>query len=227
MSPSKLYVWFILFWLIAWIPFRFFTPLSFRIRHTYELPSNACTGQLTSDYWTWDFVKEGLFVLYLFFPFSICFMLWSREKIAWVTHVFITVILLAWGTAILSYDIPTMVAANLPPNDPNFKAENLARDKRWCTYYGGQPGTGLICANTGPCSGPAIDPNTFQIDGPFLFRFIMNCVFMASFIFSFWLAARWYKEIQVGLMKKEEEVEKEEERPTLNGYMRYKINNSK
>jgi len=159
-------------------------------------------------------------------------MLWSREKIAWVTHIFITIILLAWGVAILSYDIPSMVAANLPPNDPNFKAENLARDKRWCTYYAGQPGTELICANTGPCVlGPAaIDPNTFQIDGPFLFRFILNCVFMASFVFSFWLSSRWYKELQVGMKKKEEggggeEEEEEGVKKTLNGYMRYKINN--
>jgi hypothetical protein len=216
---KKLYVYFILFWLVAWIPFRFFTPLSFQIRHTYELPSNACTGQLTSDYWTWEFVREGLFVLYLLFPFSICFMLWTREKLAWVTHLFITIVLLAWGVSMLSYDIVSLVGANLPPNDPNFRAENLARDRRWCLYYAGQPGTELLCANTGTCLGPAVDPNSFQINGPFMFRFIMNCIFMACFVFSFWLAAQWYKDLNVASGKREEKGE-----TTINGYLKYNIN---
>ena len=74
-------------------------------------------------------------------------------------------------------DVVDMSSANVAPNDPNFKFTNYARDFRWCTLYGGQPGTDLLCTNSGPCSGGGILIENLRINNVFIFRFSVNIFF--------------------------------------------------
>lgn len=188
---SRFYVWFILLWVIVWLPFRFFTPLYLTIRHTYQLPSAACVNQLTSDWGTFEVMREGLMVLFLLVPFSICFMLWSREKVAWGTHLCVVLVAFCWSVVVLGFDVGDLSSANVSPDDARFKPQNLARDNRWCLYYGGQPGTNLICANNGPCTGPAVDPASFTTNTWFTLRFAFNVIILGFLIIDFWALWVW------------------------------------
>lgn len=189
---TRLYAVYIITFLCVWCFFRYYTPLALRVRHTYELPANACVNELTSDMGSFEAVREGLFVLFILLPFSICLMIWSREVVAWAAHVFTTVVLLAWSIVNLGFDINDLKHANVPPTDTNFRAANLARDPRWCLYHGGQPLTELICANVNtPCAGPAVDPDAFRPDTRFLLRFAFNILLIAAGLFALYVATVW------------------------------------
>lgn len=191
-SLTRFYAFYIVTFLGIWCFFRYYTPLSLRVRHTYEFPANACVNELTSDLWTFEAVREGLFVLFILLPFSICLMIWSREKVGWGAHVFLTVVLLAWSIVNLAFDINDLKYANVPPSDTNFRAANLARDPRWCLFHGGQPSTELVCANVNvPCAGPAVDPDAFRPDTRFLLRFVFNILLIGAGIVALWTATVW------------------------------------
>lgn len=195
MSPqdrlARFYVIFIIGWCSVWLPLRYYTPLATPVRHTYQLPAAACVNSLTSDLWSLETVREGLFVLYILLPLSICFMLWSREKWAWGVHVVLLMLLFGWGLANLGLDINDIRTANVAPTDPSFRAENLARDPRWCLFWAGQPGTDLVCANPGMCAGPPVDPATFRMSIPFAMRFALNCFMIGWMVVDLWTVFKW------------------------------------
>ena len=199
MNLTRFYAFFITIFLIIWCVFRYFTPLALRVRHTYELPAAACVNALTSDMWSFEAVREGLMVLYIFIPFSICLMIWSREKVAWGTHLFVVVVAMCWGIVNFGFDINDLQHANVSPDNVNFRPENLARDARWCLIHGGQNNTALICANSVvPCSGPAVDPNDFRPSGPFIMRFVFNILIIAFGIVAVWAAVIWRRDVLGG-----------------------------
>jgi hypothetical protein len=186
----KIYIVWIIVYLFVFIPIQYWSPLALRIRHTFQLPSTACTNTLVSDLNSFDAVREGLLILYILIPFSACFMLWSKE---WRVHLVVSFVFLIWALVMFSYDIDSMAYANVPPNDPKFSIQNLARDNRWCLYYAGQVGTSLLCANTGPCSGSPVDPATFMINGPFLYRFVLNVFILLMIAFNLWIMWNYLK----------------------------------
>jgi hypothetical protein len=154
-----------------WIPMAAVVQLQMDIRHSYEYPTIGCKNDLTSDRGTWEYIREALIPMFLLVPLSGLFMIWSRSGVGRNTHVVILFIGFVWGISMLGYDIRDIGTANLPPNNDRFNPNNLARDKRYCLYYAGQPGTELICHLTAPCAmGPAVDPLSFKVDGPFAFR---------------------------------------------------------
>lgn len=173
-----------------WIPYRFFIPLSLHVRHTYQLPAAACSNRLTSDRWTWEFVREGLFTIFLLLPLSGMFMIWTRSRTGLWTHVVLVVALLIWGVVMVGYDVEDIRTANLPPNSNQYNPSNLATDNQWCLVYGGQPGTEIVCANTAPCPGAtsAVSFEDLAVDGAFAFRVSFNafllCFCLADLIFA-------------------------------------------
>lgn len=183
MKVNSFYVYWIVVWLVLWMPLRYWSPVRVT-RNTYQLPSSGCTNTLTSDLDTFEAVREGLFVLFILVPFSLIYMLWMNERRAHIVVLFLAFI---WSVTMFACDISDMAYANAPPNDPNFKIPNFARDNRWCLYWGGQPGTALLCANNGPCSGSPVDPETFGINGPFLVRFVLNLFILLMIIMNIWL----------------------------------------
>lgn len=187
---SRFYVYWILVWLCVWIPLRYYI-IELRPRDTYQLPSTACTNTLVSDLDSFEVVREGLVVLYILVPFAACFMIWTRESIGWRVHLVTALLGLVWALVMFSSDINDLAHANVPPNDPNFRPQNLARDKKWCLYWGGQVGTELICSNTGPCAGSPVDPNSFTINRGYLIRFVFNIFIMLLIAFDIWLLIMW------------------------------------
>jgi hypothetical protein len=192
---SRFYVYFIIAWLCIWIPLRYYAPLQLRIRHTYQLPAAACTNTLVSDYDTFEGVREGLMVFYILVPFAACLMIWSRESIGWTTHLLTALTGMVWALIMVSYDINDLSHANVPPNDPNFRIQNLARDNKWCLYWGGQPGTDLLCSNSAPCVGSPVDPTSFTPNRPFLFRFLFNIFILLMITFDVWLLWLWRQSV--------------------------------
>lgn len=180
----------------AWIPYRFFIPLTVQVRHTYEFPVAACSNRLTSDRWTWEFIREGLFPLFLLVPLSGLFMIWTRSKTGLWTHFTVIVCLFVWSVVMMGYDIEDLRTANLPPSAPLYNPSNLATDKRWCLVYGGQPGTELVCAITAPCPAAtsAVSFEDLAIDGPFAFRVsflaLLICFCVGDLVFTFY---NWWK----------------------------------
>lgn len=183
MKVTNFYVYWIVVWLVIWVPFRYWSPVRVT-RNTYQLPSVGCTNTLVSDLDTFEAVREGLFVLFILVPFSVCYMLWSKER---RLHIVVSFVFLIWSVVMFACDISDIAYANAPPNDPNFKIPNLARDNRYCLYWGGQPGTSLLCANTAPCMGSPVDPQTFGINGPFLLRFVLNLLILLMIALNLWL----------------------------------------
>jgi len=201
---SNFFVFYIMIWVIIWIPFRYYSVLALRIRHTYQLPSTNCTNSLVSDLNDFSSVREGLFVLYILVPFSACLMLWGKNPNTWTIHIFVLFFAFFWGLMNFSYDINDLSYANIPPNDPNFRPQNLARDNRWCLYWAGQVGTELLCSNVGPCVGPgvaAVDPNSFTPNGTFYARFAFNIIIIVKIMVDFWASWKWKKVV----LKKEED----------------------
>jgi hypothetical protein len=180
---KNFYVYWIVVWLIIWMPMRYWSPVRVT-RNTYQLPSAACTNTLISDLDTFEAVREGLFVLFILVPFSVCYMLWSETR---RLHIVVSFLALIWAVVMFACDINDIAYANAPPNDPYFKITNFARDNRWCLYWGGQPGTALLCANNGPCMGSPVDPQTFGINGPFLTRFVFNILLILMISLNLWL----------------------------------------
>lgn len=189
------YAWFCAIFLVAWIPFRVFTPLFINVRHTYQLPAQECVNRLTSDLWTFESIREGLFALYILIPFTLCLMMWTKERTAWRLHLMVLVALFCWSCVNLGFDINDMAHANVSPDSNNFRPQNLARDSRWCLYYGGQPRTELLCANTQLCTGPAVDPLLFGVDKWFAVRFAMNVMLLGFIIVDFWSMWSWKNDI--------------------------------
>lgn len=190
---AESYYWLLVIaFLGVWIPFRMFIPMTLQVRHTYELPAAACVNRLTSDRWTWEFVREGLFVLYLLMPFSGVFMIWSRSRTGLWTHLVLLFTMFIWGFVMVGYDIESIGTANVSPLSPQYNPTNLATDKRWCLVYGGQPGTDIVCANSGPCTAAvgAVSFEDLHIDGPFTFRVAFNAIMLsflaADFVFTLW-----------------------------------------
>ena len=188
---QRYYVILIIIWIGIWIALRYYCPLELRIRHTYQLPSTACTGTLVSDFDSWNSVREGLMELYILAPFAAVFMLWTRERIGFGLNLAAVFIGLVWGTVNFGYDINDIVYGQVAPTNPYFDPTNLARDNRWCLYYAGQPNTQLICSNTGPCG--VVDVNTLQTNGPFVWRFVFNLLMVGWIALSLWISILWYR----------------------------------
>jgi hypothetical protein len=191
---SSFFVFYVITWVVLWIPFRYYTPLALRPLHTYQLPAANCTNTLVSDLNAFESVREGLMVIYILVPFSVCLMMWAKEIHTWRIHMLVLIFSFIWGLINFSYDISDLAYANVPPNDPNFRPQNLARDNRWCLYWGGQVGTELLCANSGPCSlGSAIDPESFSTNGPFNTRFVFNMLIVIKVVVDVWASLKWKK----------------------------------
>lgn len=189
------FVFYLITWVAIWIPFRYYTPLALRIRHTYQLPSTNCTNSLVSDLNAFESVREGLMVLYILVPFSVCLMMWGRDLATWRLHIFVVIVMFLWGLTNFAYDLSDLAYCNVPPNDPNFRPQNLARDNRWCLYWGGQVGTETLCANVGPCgNGSAVDPDAFMPNGPFVLRFVFNMLIMVKLGVDFWYSFKWWED---------------------------------
>jgi hypothetical protein len=186
---SRFYVYYIMVFLAVWLPMRYYTPLTFTVRNTYQLPTTACTGTLISDFNTFEAVREGIFEFIIIVPFSMCFMIWTREKIGWYTHIIVIILALLWSITMLIFDIFDIVAANVPPSDPIFRITNLARDNRYCLYYAGQPGTELLCTINSPCG--SVDPSSLMPNGPFTYRFGLNILILVMIGYAFYLAWIW------------------------------------
>lgn len=187
------YAYFIVVWCLIWIPMRFLTVNTFPFRNTYQLPSDACTQTLVTDFWSYDWVREQLVVLYNLYPLSICFMLFTREKVGFWQHVLIMFLVLALGLMTFISDIPTLIYANVPPSDPNFNIANMARSTQWCLYYGGQPGTEFLCTYVGNCTGAAVDPETFGIYWYFLLRVVCNGLLTLLLVIDLGYMMAWFK----------------------------------
>lgn len=175
------------------ISYHAFIPQSLQVRHTYEFPVSNCANRLTSDRWTWEFIREGLFVLFWFAPITGLFLIWCRSKTGMWLHIVVLAALLLWGLVNVGYDIENIGTANLPPNDVRYNPSNLANDRQWCLVYGGQPGTELVCAIVAPCPAAtsAVSFEDLHINGPFSFRVAVNAFFTAfclvDLIFTAWL----------------------------------------
>lgn len=191
---SKFYAYYVITWVVLWIPLRFFSPIGLMVRHTYQLPSNACTNTLVSDLGGFSAIREALMVLFIIVPFSVCFMIWTKEKYGFWLHFAVLLTGLLWGIVIFGVDINDLIYANVGPADPSFNIQNLARDNKWCLYYAGQVGTELFCANTGPCTGlSVINPNSFAPNGRFLIRFVLNFLIFVLMAFDMWTIWEWKK----------------------------------
>jgi hypothetical protein len=180
--------------LVCYIIFMGYTrvTLSGVFRHTYQLPSTACTGSLVSDWGDFNWWREMLFEWFLI-PFcSIALMLWIRDRYAWALHVVLVVLFMFWAVVNFGYDIDQLIYANVDPGSSGYDPQNYARSYQYCLYYAGQPGTSLLCANPAPCAlGPAVDPNNFNPNTPFLLRFVWNVLLIGFMVFDLWIAVRF------------------------------------
>lgn len=181
-ESERFYWYFVVIVIAAWIVFRFWWPSAALFRHTYQLPQ-ATPGVLVSDYWSWAFFREALLPLFLLVPFTGMYMIFAKHQISVTAHWVIALLVAIWLVIVMSYDIVDLQGANVPPSDIRFDPGNLARDKRWCCVYGGQPGTSLLCyINAGTCF-PGVGVNELHVDGSFVFRFVCNLFFIAVCIF--------------------------------------------
>jgi hypothetical protein len=150
--------------------------------------------------------KELLLRLYLIVPVSGLFMIWTREKRnGWGLHLLCLIIMTVILGFVLGYDIRDMIQANLAPTELAWNPSNFATDRQWCLVYGGQPGTELVCANTGPCTPdpPVTSPVTaddLSLDGVFVFRFVF-LLFLFGFLIFDWLfsTVTWYRALSAWL----------------------------
>lgn len=202
MRLSLFFVILIIIWLAALLPTIYFEVVSLQVTHSYVLPSANCIGRLTSERWGFSTVREGLLMCcYLMAPWTIALMLWSKERIGWTIHILFGFVFAIWFLVNFFLDITDMAVANDPPNSNTFKFVNYARDTRWCTLYGGQPGTDLLCTNTAPCSGGGILIEDLRISNPFLFRFSINIFFFLFICMDIFYSFRWEYGIPSSLKK--------------------------
>lgn len=166
-------------------PILFFCFLSFSFRHSYQLPITA-PGNLISDRWSFSFVREILFALYLLVFLSGPLMRLSRSRSGLYVHLVLMFILFVFCLLTLAADVVDLTRANLPPNNQNFDPSNLARDARWCCVYAGQPGTDTICANDpNIASCPALSASQLRLDGIYITRFAVNLIIGAFLLYDF------------------------------------------
>jgi len=167
-------IFLIFFWVIFAI--IFYCTLSFNFRHTYQLPVDS-PGVLVSDRWTFQYVREWLFFLYLLMLISGPFMRLSKTKEGVGIHIFVLVLLMIFCILTVGADTITLRSANVGPSDPSFDPANLATDNRWCCVHGGSPGTELVCANNRTVAEcPAISENELRSDSVFVLRFALNLI---------------------------------------------------
>lgn len=166
---------FVVVFLVIYSVLRFYWPAAAIYRDTYQLPV-ASPGALVSDFWTWDFIREGLYVFSLLIPFSGLFMVWTRNKEGQGTHIIVLFIFLFYFAVMAAFDVRYIINANVPPTNPHWVPTNLATDRRWCCVYASLPLTERICANTALC--PGVTAEMLTIDPSFLFRVIMNGILL-------------------------------------------------
>ena len=181
---------FVIFFVVA-LSALSYCHLAFNFRHTYQLPIDS-PGVLVSDRWTFNFVREWLFFLYLLMFISGPFMRLSKTKTGVAVHLVVLVLLLVFGLLIIWADGVDLAQANLPPHDALFDAANLANDPRYCCVWGGQPGTELICANNVTMAAcPAIGIEQLRYNSVFVLRFGLNMTVLALLVYDIfvtWLA---------------------------------------
>lgn len=193
MRLDTYFVIFIIVWVAALLPTIYWESVTLDVTHSYVLPSAACSGRLTSNRWDFQTVREGLLIcMYLMFPWSLAFMIWTRERIGWLFHVLIGLMVLTWLIINVVWDVSDISVANVPPDSTDFRFVNYARDPNYCILYGGQPGTSILCTNVAPCAGPGVLVENLKINGPFLFRFFMNIFYMLLLIMIlFYSVTQW------------------------------------
>lgn len=178
---ESVYWVFIFLFIAVWLPFRMYLPATMHFRHTYELPAANCVNRLTSDLWSWEWLRETLIVFNLLLPVTGMFMIWSKRKAGWGMHIFVLVCLIVWALVMVGYDIRDVGAANVDPSNERWNPANLATDRQWCLVYGGQPGTDLVCANSGICTAAtsAVGPENLGLNPPFAMRVAFNVILLA------------------------------------------------
>lgn len=179
-----------------------------------------------SDRWSWEFIREGLFVFFLLVPFSGFFMIDMKSKTGFWVHIFCLLTLGIWGVFMAGYDIQYVTTANLPPSVGDWSPANPANDKQWCLVYAGQPGTELICANPAPCPNvPPVAYTDLRVDGPFSWRVSFNAFMLlyivVDFIFTVW---NWRNALNAWLETLEEPEEEEEKTEPIEAvFQKYNI----
>ena len=165
----------------------YYCVLSFNFRHTYQLPV-ASPGVLVSDRWSFNFVREWLFWLYLIIFLSGPFMRQSRTRAGAGVHLFVLFVLFVWWGLNFAADWIVIAQANLAPGATNFDPANLATDPRWCCVYGGQPGTALVCAiDISVYACPAIGASQLTYNVVFVWRFFIHILIGAFILYDFWV----------------------------------------
>jgi len=157
--------------------------LCFSVRHTYQLPITS-PGVLVTDRWDFNFFREWFFWLYGLVVLSGPFMRLNRTRGGAGVHIGLLILLLGWGVVNIVFDAIHMSKANVGPAADNFDQSTLARDPRWCCVFGGQPGTGTICANNytiATC--PAVGIAQLRVDRIFLFRVVLNYIFIGFILY--------------------------------------------
>lgn len=200
MRLDVFFVVFIIVWVGLLLPSAYWQMVTLDVVHTYVLPSASCSGRLTSNRWDFQTIREGLlFCMYFIFPWTLAFMMFTRERIGWIVHVLVAIIAVTWlGTNVI-LDISDLDVANVPPDHPGFKFVNYARSPDYCILYGGQPGTSLLCSNTAPCSGVGVLTENLKPSWPFLIRFVLNIFYTFLLILiMFYSVTQW----QYGIKKK-------------------------
>jgi hypothetical protein len=175
MLIKTLFVYLIIIWQGIVICAVYNELINFNVLNTYELPSTAPIGRLTSEKWSFNMVREGLLIIFwMLAPWSIVYMFWSSHKVGWYVHIIFSFIILIWGLCTFIFDLIDINYGQVAPWDANFERTNFARDLRWCCLYGGQAGTSDLCSNSIPCSGGGIFANSLATNFPFVLRFSCN-----------------------------------------------------
>lgn len=192
MESEKLFAWFITIWVLILLPTVYFEVITLQVTHSYTLPSVACVGRLTSDRGEWSTVREALLICaYIIVPFATGLMLLGKDRATWILYIFALFVVLAWSFLTFILDVNDMVVANVGPDSSSFRFTNYARDSRWCTLYGGQPGTELLCANIAPCSGGGVLIENLWPNNPFIFRFSVNVFYFGFICLHLFYSFRW------------------------------------
>jgi hypothetical protein len=192
MNLKTFFILLIVVWLALINISLFYIPLTLPITHTYSLPSAACINQLTSDRWSFESIRIAIWLpLFSLVPWTIVIMLWTKERVGWLTHLAYLMCMITWGIITFAFDISDMATANVAPNDPTFKRTNFARDPRWCDLYGGFPGTSTICCNSAPCIGPGLLIENLGVAWPFVLRFCINIFLTLLMGMDAWYSFMW------------------------------------
>lgn len=151
-----------------------YTALAMSFSHTYELPTNS-PGVLTSERWSFEFVRELLVGLYLLNLISVFAMLvYKTPNGRWI-NIASSFLLFVMFVVLFTYDIIALSNGQVAASVEGFVAANQARDDQWCCVYGGTPGTELICSvNTTNVSCGPVSPDQLTGNGVFLTKIIVH-----------------------------------------------------